>query len=200
MKNKALKTFIIIFSVLICTVKAYGVAEVGQSVETDVQPAVAIKKTASKENGTINPSNGSHDGLSAAYSLQTNSTNTEFIIKSEILTKGGLQSGFGEGGRLLFGNIDNVPESSAVENARTGSGKSYNVIAYPFSASVTEPMKPDFVEDSTNGACWKIYTNNGFEGTLTQTIGTTPCSNTYEKGGDSAGTYKVTVIVTSVEK
>ena len=83
-KHSLLISLILLTTVLYSTDKAFGYAEVEQAVNLSVQPAVAIQKTISIENGTINPRTGVHTGLNASFSVQTNGTDDDydFIIGS----------------------------------------------------------------------------------------------------------------------
>ena len=189
-------------SVLFGTVKAYGYAEVEQSVTTDVQPSVAISKTVSQETGSINPTTGTNTGLNASFKIQTNGTdeNYDFIVGSTILTTAGEVSAYGQNGCLLFGNTVSLPTKSAIENAKTGGNNNRNVIAYPVTMSITNPMSVDFTSSATYGECWSVKVNNSQEGTLSQTIGQNPVNNTYSIGQDEAGAYRATVTFTAVSK
>ena len=184
------------------TVKAFGYAEVEQAVALSVQPSVAIQKTVSVEAGTIDPANGSHSGLSASFSIQTNGTddNYDFIVGSKINTYDGEVSAYGQNGCLLFGNTTSLPTATAIANAKAGNIDNANVIAYPVSMEITNPMTVEFGTNATYGECYIVKVNTGTEGTLTQVIGQTPVANTYSLGQDQSGTYKSTVFFTAVSK
>ncbi len=99
--NNLIKSLILITTVLIGTVQAYGYAEVEQSVTTDVQPSVAISKISSNESGSINPATGTNTGLSASFQIQTNGTDDDydFIVTSSIITpENGTVSAYGQNG------------------------------------------------------------------------------------------------------
>ena len=201
--NNLIKSLILITTVLIGTVQAYGYAEVEQSVTTDVQPSVAISKISSNESGSINPATGTNTGLSASFQIQTNGTDDDydFIVTSSILTlENGTVSAYGQNGCLLFGNITNPPTITAIENARLGGNDNRNVIAYPVTMGITSPMSVDFQNNATYGDCWVVKVNTGAEGTLTQTVGQNPFGNTYSVGQDEAGSYQATVTFTAVSK
>ena len=201
--NNLIKSLILITTVLIGTVQAYGYAEVEQSVTTDVQPSVAISKITSRETGSINPATGVNTGLSASFNLQTNGSDEDydFIVTSSILSMdGGEVSAYGQNGCLLFGNTTSLPTVTAIENARTGGSDNRNVIAYPLTMGITSPMSVDFTSSAQYGECWVVKVNNTMEGTLTQTVGQNPFGNTYSVGQDEAGAYRATVTFTAVSK
>lgn len=187
------------------TAKAFGDASVEQMLNTSVPPAVAIEKTASLENGSINPETGTHTGLSASFKIQTNGTDEDydFIVGAKINTMDGEVSGYTENGALLFTNTTVLPTSSAVNNAKVGGKDNRNVIAYPITMNITDPMSVTYdssrATDEGNG-CYVIKINSANEGTLTQNVGGTPVANTYSIGQDEAGTYKATVYLTTVSK
>lgn len=205
MKKQILLNLILVMTVLFSTVKAFGYAEVEQAVNTSVQPAVAIEKISSMESGTINPKTGVHSGLSASFSLKTNGTDNDydFIVGSKILTTDGEVSAYTPNGYLLFGNTTVLPTSISVENAKSGGRDNRNVIAYPITINVTNPMSVSFdgSKDTKEGTgCYVVKTNGSYEGTLSQQIGSTPVSNTYSLGSDEAGTYKSVVYFTAISK
>ena len=122
-KHNLLISLILVTTVLTSTVKAFGYAEVEQAVSLSVQPAVSIQKTVSMENGTINPRTGTHTGLNASFSIQTNGTDDDydFIIGSRIQAADGNEvSAFTNNGALLFGNTTSLPSISAINNAKQG--------------------------------------------------------------------------------
>ena len=192
-------------AVLVGTVKAYGYAETEQAVLTSVQPSVAIEKTVSSETGSIQPLTGQHSGLSASFSLQTNGTDEdyEFIVGSTITTIDGEVSAYTQDGYLLFSNTTSLPSTSAVENAKIGGNDNRNVIAYPLTMTVTDPMTVSYDKNklvNEGAGCYLIKVNSGTEGILTQTVGGNPAVNSYSIGQDEAGTYKSTVYFTAVSK
>ena len=178
-------------------VKAYGYAEAEQSVLTDVQPAVAIEKqTSSIENASANGETGAHTGLQSVFSIQTNGTDSDydFIITSKILT-------YGNNGSLLFGNTLAAPTQAAIDDAKAGGSRNKNVIAYPVTTVITNPMTVGFEQNyGIYGDCYVVKVNNGTEGTVTHTVGQNPISGTYNIGQDQAGTYQAVVTFTAVSK
>ena len=145
-KQNLLTILILVTTVLTGTVKAFGYAEVEQTINLSVQPSVAIEKTTSNESGTINPRTGVHAGLNASFKLQTNGTDEDydFIVGARITTIDGEVSAFSNDKNLMFGNTTVLPTNAAVENAKTGGTNNANVITYPFTVSVTEPMELSF--------------------------------------------------------
>lgn len=203
-KTKSLKLLILMITVLTCTVKAYGYAEAEQSVQTTVQPAVTIEKQSSSiENTEANAQTGTHTGLRSVFSLQTNGNDNDydFIMTSRILTSDGDVSAYGNNGCILFGNTLATPTLDAIENAKLGGNQNKNVIAYPVTVNVTNPLTYTFENNSSQyGDCYVIKVNDSTEGTVTHTVGQSPIAGTYNIGQDQAGTYQTVVTFTAVSK
>jgi hypothetical protein len=203
--NKKISKLLIFFTTATLVVgKAYADTQVEQGIITSVQPTVAISKlSSSTETGTVNPENGTHGGLSSIFSLQTNGTDEDydFIVTSSITAEGGEVSAYGQSGSILFGNTSILPTASAINDAKIGGNDNDNVIAYPVSVTITSPMTVEYsASNSVYGDCYVVKVNEGGEGTLTHTVGTSPVSGTYNMTRDSAGSYKSTVTFTAVSK
>ena len=108
MNNKqTLKLLILITTALTGAVKAYGYAEAEQSLQTDVQPAVAIEKlSSSKETGTVNPETGAHDGLSSVFSIQTNGSDEDYDFMLSLTKDARLHSSENALGKEIMNIID----------------------------------------------------------------------------------------------
>ena len=203
MNKLIFNTLILILVVLFSTQEAFSQASAGQMLRTSVQPAVAIEKISSVENGSITATKGEISGsLSSSYKLQVNDgENYDFIIYATLLTATDTVSAFDKNGDLLFSNNNNLPTNSAVENARTNIEANANVIGYPFEITIDENMSLNFTTDKTYSECYKVnLTNSATSGNLLQTISGAPTTNTYSLGEDLAGTYKATVYITAVAK
>lgn len=204
-KHSLLISLILVTAVLFGTEKAFGYAEVEQAVTLSVQPAVSIQKTVSMENGTINPRNGIHTGLNASFILQTNGTDDDydFIVGAKIQTDEGKEvSAFTDNGALLFGNTTTLPNISAIDDAKQGGKDNGNVIAYPVEMAVTKPMEVSYHVDKVTEegtGCYVVLVNGASEGTLTQTVGTNPVTDSYSFA-DGAGSYKSVVYFTAISK
>lgn len=203
-KKTISKLFIFFVAATLCAVRAYGYAEAEQPIQTVVQPAVAIEKLpSSRETGSINPETGTHDGLSSVFSIQTNGNDEgyDFVVTSKIMTEGGEVSGYGNSGSILFGNTLSMPTSAAIEDAKMGGNNNKNVIAYPVTAAITNPMSVEFQNNyGIHGDCYVVKVNGGTEGTLTHTVSQNPISGTYNIGQDEAGEYKAVVTFSAVSK
>ena len=204
-KQNSLNLIILMLSTLLMPIRAYGYSEAEQSVLTDVQPAVAIEKsTSSKESGSVNPETGVlQEGLSSIFNLQTNGSDEDydFIVTSKIMTEGGEVSGYGNNGSLLFGHILSMPTSAAIEDAKSGGNNNKNVIVYPVTAAITNPMSVEFQNNyGIHGDCYVVKVNGEKEGTLTHTVGQNPISGTYNIGQDQAGSYQSIVTFSAVSK
>lgn len=204
MKNKTLKLLFLIMAVSFGTVKSYGYAEAEQSVQTTVQPSVAISKQSSSiDLGSINPTTGASTGLNTVFSIQTNGSDDDydFVVQATIPVEEGLVSAYGNDGCLLFANIGNSPTAEAIENAKSGGNNNKNVIAYPVTVTTSEPMTSEFQKNyGLYGDCYVIKINNSSNGTVTHIVGQTPVQGTYNVGQDQAGTYQATVTFTAYSK
>ena len=202
MKNKLIKTLILLIC-LTFTNCVFADVEEEVVVVTNVAYTASVTKKASTESVTMNPVNGSHTGLSTVFTLQTNGGDDHFdyIITSQIDTEGGLVSGYGNDGRLLFAHTTVPPTSGAVSNAMTGTGKSKNVFAYPTRTDCTGGIHSEFIPNyKTYGNCYAITMGKAVSTDVTHTVQGTPCANTYEVGIDEAGDYKATIMFTIVNK
>ena len=203
-KYKITKFLVLIITAAFAAAEAYGYAEAEQSISTTVQPSVAIEKqTTSIEAATADAQTGTHTGLQSVFSIQTNGNDEDydFIVTSKILTDGGEVSAYGNNGSILFGNTFTTPTAEAIENAKAGGNQNKNVIAYPVTAVITEPMTVGFEQNyGLYGDCYVVKVNGGGEGTLTHTVGQTPVSGTYNIGQDPAGTYQTVVTFSAVSK
>ena len=194
------------------TVQAFASTSVVQTLSVSAQPTVAIAKTSNSiETGDIDPETGSHSGLSASFNLQTNGTDDDyvFIVGSKITAYGGqeVSAYTADGKGLLFGRIgdeENLPSTTAIDNAKTGGSNNPNVIVYPISTmTITSPMEIQYdsaqVTDEGNG-CYVVKVNGGTEGTLKQVIGGSAIPGSYSVAQDMAGQYKAVVYFTAISK
>ncbi len=206
-KLNLLKTLILVTAVLTGTVKAYGYAETVQTLSLSVPDSVSIEKTVSTETGTINPENGTHTGLNASFSLVTNNSDYDFVVASKITTASGEASAYTDNGELIFANATVLPTITAVNNIKNGTSSpkdNSNVIAYPVTITATDgemTINYDSALATNEGeGAYKVSITTGTEGTILQTVGTTPVQNTYSVGSDVAGSYQCTVYITAVAK
>jgi len=172
-------------------------------VVSNVPYTASITKKASTESVTMNAMNGSHTGLSTVFTLQTNGGDDHFdyIITSSIIGEGGQVSAYGDDGRLLFAHTTVPPTAAAISNAKTGSGKSKNVFAYPTIVSATGGIGTQFKTNYKDyGNCWAVFMQKATATDVTHTVQGTPSANTYEVGIDQAGDYRATIMFTVVSK
>ena len=204
-KHSLLISLILLTTVLYSTEKAFGYAEVEQAVNLSVQPAVAIQKTISIENGTINPRTGVHTGLNASFSVQTNGTDDDydFIIGSKIQSAEGNEvSAYTNKGELLFGNTTSLPNISAINDAKQGGKNNSNVIAYPIEITTTGNLEASYQSGKATEygtGCYVVLMKSDYEGTVSQTVSPTPVTNSYSFA-DEAGSYKSVVYFTAISK
>ena len=181
----------------------YADAEGEVIVVTKVAYTASLTKKASVESGTVNPANGTHTGLSSVFTLQTNGGDNHFdyVITSYVDLSDGRASGYAEDGRLMFAHTTTLPNLTAYVNAKTGSGNSKNIFAYPTNVTVTGGRTANFETNYKDyGRCYVIYDNGAETGDVTLSVLGTPCTNTYEVGLDEAGTYKSTIVFTIASK
>lgn len=183
---------------------SYGDTEAEQPIQTTVQPAVALNKVSSIENGTVDPETGIIDrALKSVFSIKTNG-NCDFIITSRIATESGDVSAYGQDGKsILFGHTLALPTQSAIENAKIGGNNNKNVIAYPVSGIVTAPefLEVKYQNNYGNyGDGYVFAVISAMDGTVTHSVSPNPISGTYSISQDRAGTYKTTVYITAVSK
>ena len=204
MNKTTFKLLFLIMTVSFGTVKSYGYAEAEQSVQTTVQPSVAIaKQSSSIDTGSINPMTGVSTGLNTVFSIQTNGSDDDydFVVQATIPVDEGTVSAYGNDGSLLFANIISSPTSAAIENAKSGGSNNENVIAYPVTVTTSEPMTSEYQKNyGLYGDCYVIKVNSSSNGTVTHIVGQTPVQGTYSVGQDQAGTYQATVTFTAYSK
>ncbi len=204
MNKTTFKLLFLIMTVSFSTVKSYGYAEAEQSVQTTVQPSVAIaKQSSSIDTGSINPMTGVSTGLNTVFSIQTNGSDDDydFVVQATIPVDEGTVSAYGNDGSLLFANIISSPTSAAIENAKSGGSNNENVIAYPVTVTTSEPMTSEYQKNyGLYGDCYVIKVNSSSNGTVTHIVGQTPVQGTYSVGQDQAGTYQATVTFTAYSK
>jgi len=202
MKKLVIKTLIPI----ICL--AFGNAVFADTEEeaiviTNVPYSASITKKSSTDTVTMNPVNGVHSGLSTVFTLRTNGGDEHFdyIIKSHINIDGDIVSAYGDDGRLLFAHVSKPPALEAVNNAKTGTGISKNVFAYPTIVNTSGGIQSQFKTNYKDyGNCYAIFMQNAVATDVTHIVQGSPSSNTYEVGIDEAGDYKSTIEFTVVSK
>lgn len=205
MKRNILTSLILITAVLTSTVKVFGYAQVQQRLRTTAEPAVAIEKLSENNQGEINPELGTHGGLNASFRITTNSDDSEYdyfltaatptsVSTSAFADIGGVKS-------IVFVNVENEPSYQDIERAKMGNVLNQNCIAYPITINIESPMTVNYVPNNPfYGNIWQIRVNGGESATLSQVIGGTPITNTYNVGQDTAGTYQAVVTFTAIAK
>ena len=168
-------------------------------VVTNVPYTATLTKRPSTESATLNPANGTHTGLSSVFTLQTNGGDDyfEYIISSYINTDSGRVSAYGNDGRLLFAHTTTLPTLTAFTNAKSGTGESKNIFAYPTALTLTGGRTYSFLQNYQDyGNCYAIHAGAVETGNVTHTVSGSPVGTTYEAGLDEAGTYKSTIVFT----
>lgn len=210
MNKNISKLLIFLITAILCAGKCFADTEAEQPVLLTVQPAVIITKTstAATETGKIDTENAGMiiTPLSSQFSIQTNETDDtcDFVLTSKIQSAGGMVSGYSNNGSnvyLLFSNIENIPTEEAVANAKIGGSNNDNVIAYPVSVSITQPMSVNYsASNAQYGDCYLVKVNGETEGTLTHQVSGSPVGSTYNLTRDTSGTYQAIVTFTAVAK
>ena len=212
-KQNLLKSLILVITVLLGTGRAFATAEAVQTLSVSAQPTVAIEKnTTSVEVGEIDPKTGTHSGLNASFNLQTNGTDDDytFIVGAKITAYGNeeVSAYTNDGQAILFGRFgeeEYLPSAEAIQDAKNGGSNNPNIIVYPISSiNITSPMTVQYdaaQETKENSVgCYVVKINGATEGTLRQSIGGSPISNSYSVGQDMAGQYKAVVYFTAISK
>lgn len=181
----------------------YAEAEEEVIVVTNVEYTASLTKKPSTESGSIDPANGTHSGLASVFTLQTNGGDDyfEYIINSYITINEGNVSAFGNDGRILFAHTTALPDLTALANAKSGSGQSKNIFAYPTNVVASGGRSSVFKQNYKDyGNCYQIFASTVENGDVTLNVTGTPVGTTYEAGLDEAGTYKSTVVFTITSK
>ena len=200
-KLNLLKSLIIVMSVLLSTGKAFCEATAVQTVNTVVQPTVAVQKLSSVEAGSIDPSSGEASLLTSSFKLLSNDEETFFVMYATLIIEDGTTvSAFDRNGNLLFGNVDHPPKEVAVSCAKLANAKSANVIAYKVNFT-GEKVDIKYVESPIYKDCYKItLTDSATIGTFEQNVGGAPTQNSYTLGEDMNGNYSAVVYLTATTK
>lgn len=181
--------------------KAFCEATAVQVGYTLVQSTVAVVKISESITGSIEPSYGVAEELSATLELDSNDGETFFVVYSTLVAENGqVLSAFDSNGNLLFANTAFPPTEDAVTNAKNGSGSNANVIAYKMTLEgnnlvITNEVSKDYNE------CFKVVLADSITSAeLSQRVGGSPVNNTYSRGEDVASSYKATVYITAVKE
>ncbi len=183
----------------------YADTEAESSIQTEVQPTVSVVNQSVAQNPVVDASSGRFDGqLSAVFELNTNDTQCNFILTSQVERGTSTHSAFtNDGTGLLFAHTFANVEESAIADAKAKGSNNRNVIVYPFTLNInpsTFASEPVFGTYETYGDGFMINVNELGKATLTQSIIGTPVTGSYSVGQDEAGTYQSTVMVTVVNK
>ncbi len=184
----------------------WGATTFQQTITTTVPAAVNVTAiNTSLAQGTINPATGVSTSPAASFRLQTNGTDTNYtyVVQSSLLTTGGTNTNayaqIASQGYILLGNNSpaKYPSVAAVNNIKTGSpiaSSNANVIAYPVTNTLTNLASATLTNNPTyGGLCYIITTGTSKNGTLVQTIGSNPLTNTYSITNDRAGVYQAVI-------
>lgn len=205
-----MKIRFLLINILFLGNSCYGATTFQQTLTTTVPASVNVTAiNTGAATGTIDAATGNSSSPSASFRLQTNGadSNYTYIVQAKLLTSGGVQTNayakIGGVGYILLGNNDSTkyPTPAAVNNITGGvptALNNANVIAYPITntlnnlASATLTNLPVY-----GGLCYKVTTGSSKDGTLVQTVGAAPLSNTYSISNDRAGVYQAIVTFTA---
>lgn len=188
----------------------YGAATFQQTITTTVPAAVNVTaiNTAAAQ-GTIAPATGNSSSPAASFRLQTNGADTKYtyVMQAVLLTSGGTSvnayAQVASQGYILLGNNSPslYPTVAAVNNIKggtpTASGNA-NVIAYPVTNTLNNLASATLTNNAAyGGLCYIVTTGTSRDGTIAQTLGTAPLTNTYSLTNDRAGIYQAVVTFTA---
>ena len=208
-KLNLLNSLILVISVLFNTPKAFAEATTVQTLYSSVPSAVAINKTETNTQGSIDPVSGNIlNDLKTSFNLSINTTEGEtksfdFYFYARVKTVDGEESAFGPNGIILFGNNSSLPTQTAVNNARNGISGNVDVIGYKvkMTQSSANDMVVEYMPTSEYSECYRVgFQNGATNGTIEQIINGIPVAGTYLIGEDSSGSYSTTVYITAIEK
>lgn len=184
----------------------FGATTFQQTLTTTVPAAVSVTAiNTSASQGTIEPAAGISSSPAASFRLQTNGadSNYTYVVQSSLLTAGGTSvnayAQIASNGYILLGNNSPAlyPAAAAVNNIKSGTpsaANNANVIAYPITNTLTNLSSAALTNNPAyGGLCYIIQTGTSRNGTLVQTVGSTPLANTYSITNDRAGVYQAVV-------
>lgn len=191
--------------------KAFGLAEFQHTIQTIVPSSVDVSSiNTSTSSGTIDPETGNSSAPYATFQIQANGGDDkyDYILTAKVNTSDSAQvnaySQNGSTAYLLLGNLTNLPTLSAINDIKTNSptvANNKNVIAYPITNTLTNLSSATLTNNVTyGGLCYVIKTGTSQKGTIRQTIGAVPMSNTYSAIVDTAGTYQAVLTLTANRK
>lgn len=203
--RKSISTLITTIMIILLQGISYADTTEDVILTTSIPATISITKGVSAdESKTVTAATGVHTGLSSVFTLQTNADDTDFdiVLSSSCEVGGSLVPAFAQNGSVIvFTHTVRDTTTGDVDNAKNGGSKNFNVIAYPFAVTPTNPMtavyKASFRDKDDS---FQILLNELKEGSVTCTIGGTPVSGTYNIGQDEAGVYKATVTLTAIGK
>ena len=199
-----LKASILLLSSILIPLCAYADVQANLVFRTTVPTAVSISKKSPAQSISASPETGVLSSiLQSVFELDTNDTDetSEFIMSSTLETSSGNVSAYDAYGNLLFGNIDVLPSEQDVSEAKLHTGNNNNVIVYPATVITSSPFTSEFKSSYKEYEnCYVIYVNDGTEGTVTQSVSSTPIAGTFSKTKDTAGTYKAVITLSAVSK
>lgn len=205
---KFLKNFLILSS--LTAQCCYGATTFQQQITTTVPAAVNITaiNTAAAQ-GTIDAQTGNSSSPAASFRLQTNGTDAKYtyVVQASLLSAGGsgvnAYAQISSQGYILLGNNSPsmYPTTAAINNIKSGTptaSNNANVIAYPVTNTLNNLGSATLTNNAAyGGLCYIITTGTSSNGTLIQTLGAAPLSNTYSISNDRAGVYQAVVTFTA---
>ncbi len=181
-----------------------------QTITTTVPAAVNVTAiNTAAASGTIDAATGNSSSPSASFQLQTNGDDTKYtyVVQAKLLTTGGVQTNayaqVSSQGYIMLGNNTPAyyPTLTAVSNITGGTpsaASNPNVIAYPVTNTLNNLSSATLTNNALyGGLCYIVKTGTNRNGSLVQTLGAAPLSNTYSIGDDRAGVYQAVVTFTA---
>lgn len=190
--------------------QSYSATNFQQTIVTTIPTAVDISAyNQSLSKGTIAPQTGISSSPSASFNIKTNGEdcNYTYIVQAKVSTSnsGDVNAYFKSSNKdyIILGNVSssNFPSINSINNIKSGtpiSSSNANAIAYPITNTLTNIESATMINNTAyGGLCYSVNMGNSQNGTLVQTLGANPLTNTYSISNDRAGTYQAVITFTA---
>lgn len=204
-----MKKSIISLLIILTSTPSWGASELNQAIVTKVPRAVSVTVLSSANTGAIDPLSGNLlSAVEGKFQIQTNDDDSgyNFILQASVNTQSGPQNAYAQASGspiLIFGNNNpsfypTLASINDIKSLPASPSGNPNAIAYNSTATMTNFQNIAFQNLPVYGGyCYKLKVGSAQSGTVTNTAGTTPYSNTYSIDNDRAGTYTVTLIMSA---
>ena len=200
MKNKLL----ILLVLILFAPYSYGAAMLNGEIITNIPDSALVTAIPNEKNTTIiNAEDGTHNGLQADFTIQTNGDDSifDFVLSSTVSTSEGDKDAYfvNNGGLyIMLGNKTRIPTTEAYNDISTGKFLSNsNLIAYAVTNTTAATVNPEYY----NGVLSCVIKINGLQDlNISQNILGYPSLNTYAVKEDNSGTYEVVLTLNAIRK